>query len=77
MGRAMLVMRRLQHVVANPGDPLRYGVIFFRSHAVDSTTWMAIESRRPRTTTDASPSLAVIQHADNLAKHEQEKPEAH
>ena len=59
MGRAMLVMRRLQHVVSNPDDPLCYGVIFFRSHDVDSTTWVVVESRRLRTTTDASPSLAA------------------
>ncbi len=72
----MLVIRE-PRIVSNPDDPLRYGVIFSFLYDVDSTTWVAVESRPPRTTTDVSPSLAVIQHADNLAKHEQEKPEAH
>jgi len=35
----MLVMRRLQHVISNPDDLLRYGMLFFRFHDhLDSTT---------------------------------------
>ena len=41
MDRARLVIRRLQHVISNPEDLLHYGVIFFRSYDVDSTTWVA------------------------------------
>jgi hypothetical protein len=67
VGRAMLVMRRLSHVVSNPDDPLRYGVIFFCLYdVVDSTTWVAIESCRPRTTTDASPSFETSTGPDGF-----------
>jgi hypothetical protein len=42
--RAILVMRRLQHVISNPHDLLRCGVILFRSYDdVDSTTWVVVE----------------------------------
>jgi hypothetical protein len=59
VGRAMLIMRCEPCIVLNPDDPLRYGMTFFRSHDVDSTTWVAVESRRLQTATDAFPSLVA------------------